>query len=104
MGIRYEGLAYGNSFGKNKKKRKYKLLMFIIIVFLVIFIKSATGAEREIEYREVVVEQGDTLWAIASNNLPPGYDIRKYVWLLQQENGIDGGAIYPGQIILMPMI
>jgi nucleoid-associated protein YgaU len=48
-----------------------------------------------------VVESGDTLWAIASK-VRPGADPRPLIRQLQQVNGVDAGALTPGQSLVIP--
>lgn len=48
-----------------------------------------------------VVRQGDTLWAIASRSAP-GSDPRQVVDRIDAMNGLHGGAIVPGQVLVVP--
>ncbi len=50
---------------------------------------------------EVVVEQGDSLWAIALEHAA-GRDPREVVLRLRQFNGLSSNLIQPGQVILVP--
>ena len=49
----------------------------------------------------VVVERGDTLWAIASS-VAGDEDVRVVVDEIVELNALDGGAIEPGQVLLLP--
>jgi hypothetical protein len=49
-----------------------------------------------------VVESGDSLWAIASGEAEPGQDVRRLVADIALLSGVDGDAIFPGQILLIP--
>lgn len=51
---------------------------------------------------EYVVRQGDTLWAIAVRSAPQR-DPREVVDLIGAANGLDGGAIVPGQTLVVPV-
>jgi nucleoid-associated protein YgaU len=51
--------------------------------------------------RTVVVQQGDTLWAIALR-ARPGVDPRETVALIQASNGVDAGTLQPGQTLVVP--
>ena len=48
-----------------------------------------------------VVRQGDTLWSIA-RGVAPGEDPRPLVDAIAEANGVDPGAIVPGQTLLVP--
>ncbi|RBY88184.1 hypothetical protein DQ244_16725 [Blastococcus sp. TBT05-19] len=49
----------------------------------------------------VVVERGDTLWAIASS-VAGDEDVRVVIDEIVELNALDGGAIEPGQVLLLP--
>jgi len=49
----------------------------------------------------VVVQQGDTLWSIATS-LDGGGDIRGVVDEIQRLNHLDGTALVPGQVLQLP--
>lgn len=48
-----------------------------------------------------VVRQGDTLWSIAER-VAPGQDPRPVVDALAAANGVDPGALVPGQALVVP--
>ena len=48
-----------------------------------------------------VVREGDTLWSIA-RGVSPSEDPRPLVDAIASANGVDPGAIVPGQILLVP--
>lgn len=48
-----------------------------------------------------VVREGDTLWSIAQR-VAPGEDPRPLVDAITAVNGVDAGAIVPGQTLLVP--
>jgi nucleoid-associated protein YgaU len=48
-----------------------------------------------------VVRDGDTLWSIASR-LVPGEDPRPVVDAIAAINGVDAGALVPGQTLVIP--
>jgi nucleoid-associated protein YgaU len=49
----------------------------------------------------VVVERGDTLWAIATS-VAGDEDVREVVAEIIALNALDGGAIEPGQVLQLP--
>jgi nucleoid-associated protein YgaU len=48
-----------------------------------------------------VVREGDTLWSIAKG-VSPGEDPRPLVDAIASANGVDPGAIVPGQTLVVP--
>jgi nucleoid-associated protein YgaU len=63
---------------------------------------SGGGADLRLAGESVVVvQQGDTLWSIASS-LDGGSDVRAVVDEIQDLNGLRGTGIRPGQTLLVP--
>ena len=60
-------------------------------------------AEEKVIYKNVVVQNGDTIWGIADRYVEPSKDIRKLVSEICGLNDIEPGSIYPGQIIMVPV-
>jgi Tfp pilus assembly protein FimV len=60
-------------------------------------------AERAepVSSRTYLVRPGDTLWAIAER-VAPGEDPRPVVDAIADANGIDAGALVPGQRLVVP--
>lgn len=78
------------------------ILMFVMVASFLFAFRQNLQAQEEVVYLEVTVQKGDTLWAIARDNLPTGYDIREYLWIIQRDNQIEGAIIFPGQVLLLP--
>jgi nucleoid-associated protein YgaU len=53
--------------------------------------------------RSYVVRAGDTLWSIAGR-IAPGSDPRPVVDAIARANGVDAGAIVPGQVLRVPSV
>lgn len=53
----------------------------------------------EYEEREVVVEQGDTLWGIAKDAVGETEDVRQTVAEIIRKNNLQGGVIHPGMTL-----
>ncbi len=51
--------------------------------------------------RTYVVQPGDTLWRIAAR-VAPGADPRPVIDELARANGVQAGALVPGQVIRLP--
>jgi hypothetical protein len=56
-----------------------------------------------VELEEVTVHQGDTLGAIAEEHSVDGVTSEELVRLIEQENGLDGASIVPGQHLMVPV-
>ncbi|MTI70257.1 MAG: LysM peptidoglycan-binding domain-containing protein [Firmicutes bacterium] len=54
------------------------------------------------EYKTIVVDKGDTLWEIASNNNPKEEDVRKVIYELKVVNNLKSAYIRPGDILKIP--
>lgn len=50
----------------------------------------------------VVVERGDTLWALARDVAAPGEDVRDVVLEIQRLNGMATAGLVAGQVIRLP--
>jgi len=48
-----------------------------------------------------VVQPGDTLWSIAGS-LGGDDDVRAVVDEIQELNGLEGSALVPGQVLVLP--
>lgn len=82
--------------------------MFLSILFIsiLVFASMATlnAYSKDIpQYNYITVEDGDTLWSIATNYSHSNTDIRKLVYEISSENGIYNASIYPGDVIKIPM-
>jgi LysM repeat protein len=51
---------------------------------------------------QVVVNEGDTLWALAQAYGPPHADPRRTVSRIRELNHIRGSLIRPGEVVLVP--
>ena len=63
---------------------------------------AATGEAGEpVPTRTVVVDEGDTLWGIASSVAEPG-EVREMVHRIQGSNALPTAGVYVGQRIAVP--
>lgn len=65
-----------------------------------IFLAGAAPADEG--YVTVVVRPGDTLWDLAEEHGPDGIDPRLVVYRIQKLSGLQGAAIFPGQVLKIP--
>jgi nucleoid-associated protein YgaU len=63
--------------------------------------RAGSGATPAVATATVVVEQGDSLWAIAQR-VRPGTDPREIVVEIRELNGMRSNLIQPGQVLLVP--
>lgn len=98
-------------------KKKYKIVnktrfyLFIISLFAIISVviislfatSKAHSSIYQVDYKEIEIVKGDTLWNIALNNLPANTDVRKMVYELTEFNNLKNGLIYPGDKIKVPI-
>lgn len=81
--------------------RKILLLFLLGICFYGLVANASTFQENT--YKEVMVEENQTLWDIAIYNIDSSKDVRKYIYEVQKLNGInDPGELIPGRIIKLP--
>lgn len=52
----------------------------------------------------VIVDEGDTLWSIATEHLGHKEDIREVVFRICETNKIADSNIYPGQVLQVPVL
>ncbi|MGI6206057.1 MAG: LysM peptidoglycan-binding domain-containing protein [Anaerovoracaceae bacterium] len=76
------------------------LAVTLIAVFAVSSFRAA--AESEPVYRNITVEQGDSLWTIAEDQYGSGTDIRKAVYEIRQANDLTDASLYEGQVLKIP--
>lgn len=93
---------------KIKNKFKFIRSSILIIFILSIFFCKATLSYKikNIEYTEIHVESGDTLWTIAENlkenNLYyKNKDIREIVYEIKSMNNLSNSSIYINQVLLI---
>ncbi|MEK5057612.1 LysM peptidoglycan-binding domain-containing protein [Paenibacillus shunpengii] len=89
------------------KKNKQRLIRLILIASILLlsltgFMTVFADAGQEVAYEKIVVEPGDTLWAIGTEHKPEGMDIRDYVNQIQHINGLSSSHIQTGQLLNLP--
>ncbi|MGN9164099.1 cell division suppressor protein YneA [Tissierellaceae bacterium HCP3S3_D8] len=91
------------------KTRFFLFVTFIFIIFTmtITFLTNSIKAHSMIleeEFCEVRISEGDTLWNIALEYMPPRYDVRKMVYRIKKFNDLDTSYIFPGDTIKIPII
>jgi hypothetical protein len=91
----------------NMKKFKRFMFLSILSMSMLVFTFAATfkAYSKDIpQFDMVTVQDGDTLWSIASNYADKSNtDIRELVFEISSENSIYNASIYPGDVIKVPM-
>lgn len=79
--------------------------IILISIALTFFLKDTTvyGSDKKETYKIVIVQKGDTLWSITSNNCNSYSDIRKAIYEIKKFNNIASADIYPGQELKIPV-
>ncbi|NOY55531.1 MAG: LysM peptidoglycan-binding domain-containing protein [Actinobacteria bacterium] len=80
------------------------VLLIAVVVFFLLILASAVGAQNEViptaQHRIVA---GETLWSIADEVTPEGADVRVTVSQIRRLNQLGGTAIYPGDVLIVPV-
>lgn len=98
---------------KNRKAVQNRIVMIAAFVLAVVImaggsISGFARARREEDtyykyYTSVLVEQGDTLWSIAQENMTPEYErIEEYIREVRSLNHLCGDHIYAGEYLTLP--
>ncbi|HOB81847.1 MAG TPA: LysM peptidoglycan-binding domain-containing protein [Peptococcaceae bacterium] len=92
---------------RKRPQRKPFCLILVMLIFLVILIQATTPltlrANTPTQIITVIVEEGDTLWAIARQYRTDQQDIRKYIDLIQEYNGKSNPQLQPGEALAIPV-
>ena len=89
--------------GLQKRRKRVILLALVALALLVspLFALSIGGPSGSKAPARVVVQSGDTLWALAKEYGPANEDVREVVYDIRQTNHLDGSLIRPGQVLLI---
>jgi hypothetical protein len=92
---------------RTRVRRRRTLTVLAVLACLVVTgpVSRALAPRQEPRgpRRVVVVRGGDTLWSIAVR-LVDGRDPRALVDAIARRNGVDAGAIVPGQELVIPVV
>ena len=81
------------------------LFLFITTVLLCGWGVNASVFPGNHVYKEIIVQERDTLWDIAAKETGNRMDIREYIYTVKQLNNIkNSGNLVPGQIIRLPIV
>lgn len=82
----------------------FTLAILAIIVVSIITSSGAYSMQSAYETEHYWVKQGDTLWDIAREFSPDGYDIRKMIYKIKEQNNMDTSMIYEGSKLEIPLL
>ncbi len=78
------------------------LLLSAFALYLSLYKPTKAQSSNQIEYHQVYIEEGDTLWQLAREYVPERMDIRKFIEIVKKQNSLPSGDVRPGQIIQFP--
>lgn len=79
------------------------ILLLVILASLIFPIWTKGLAMNYTTYLTVYVEEGDTLWHIASKTLPKRTDIRDYIHEIYRLNNLETANLRIGQKLIIPI-
>ena len=87
---------------------RFTLFVVLVILFVTTFANFALGLNTAdsatyVEYTEVKVMSGDTLWSIADAYMDDNSDIRESVYQLCKINDINASQLQAGMTLLVPV-
>jgi LysM repeat protein len=80
--------------------REWAFVLVAVVVLSFILAKVALGGGSQADLT-VVVQPGDTLWAIAAAHYPSD-DVRSRVDDIERANGLQGPVIQAGETLRLP--
>lgn len=82
-------------------------VFFALLIFSIYFFSKTVTAERNTERVKLVasveIQEGDTLWSIASDYITEEYsNIKDYIKEIKASNGLVSDTIHEGNYIIVP--
>ena len=74
------------------------------LILFVVKNNAYGSSSSNVNYIEVEIKEGNTLWSVALKYMPKNYDVREMVFDIKKFNKIESSFIYPGDIIKIPII
>ena len=92
-----------------KRIIKLSVVIGILVIMVLLFIHSTSLSYKDIEYREMYVSRGDTLWNIAkseqeNNMYYKGKDVREIIFDIKKVNNLTSSDLRVNQKLLIPSI
>lgn len=80
------------------KRKRVTVAAAAVLIAIFVSDVSKTEDQKTIEYR-YEVDQGDTVYDVATMVATPEDDINKLSWQICRDNHIKNGLIQPGQVL-----
>lgn len=104
---------------RNCKRNQMKKVIIFSVVFVIILLAGlgplsgifqsrssvveANHPISELKYKVIQIEEGDSLWSIAEENMDPGFsDIHDYILEVKRCNQLDSDNITSGNYLMIP--
>ena len=86
---------------KNFKVYWDRVAMVAMMPIMAVALYNATFPSNVVEYeeREVIVQNGDTLWTIAKDAVGESEDVRQTIREIMTNNKLQDGNIHPGMTL-----
>lgn len=93
-----------NNYKSNKlsKTKLSKYITIFVLILVLISIAITSQGSKTIEYRNITIEKGDTLWSIVTSYQSNDIDPRKMINQIKRINGLKNAVLQPGQTIKIP--
>ncbi len=94
-----------------KKKKEIVSIVMLSLIFIFIIVlwavvlgnfNSYADKEKDINYYELTVNYGDSMWSIAKKITPDNMDIRNTIYIICDYNDLETEEIYAGQVLKVP--
>lgn len=82
---------------------KVILLAFSVACLLFAGYSLKTVDYKDYQMQTVVVNNGDTLWNIASRFTGEKEDVREVMYRISRANDLNAKYVYPGQVLKVPL-
>lgn len=82
---------------------KVILLAFSVACLLFAGYSLKTVDYKDYQMQTVVVNNGDTLWDIASKFTGEKEDVREVMYRISRANDLNAKYVYPGQVLKVPL-
>lgn len=107
-----ETRIWNNKIRRQRERRKHILLTIVTSLLILIlsftagsFLSNAETEDREVTfkyYKSILIENGDTLWSIATEHKAPDMDTKSFVNEIKKMNGLSSDRITTGNYIVVP--
>ncbi|MBN2853631.1 MAG: LysM peptidoglycan-binding domain-containing protein [Clostridia bacterium] len=88
-----------------KNKKRFLIAIFLVLSVIIsttLLVTKRPEGKGDIEFEQVVIHHGDTLWDIAVEKTDGTMDIRKVVYEIKKFNNLETADLYVGQVVKIP--